>query len=261
MTDFVLVPGAGGNAFYWHRVVDELIRRGQRAVAVGLPGSDPGQGLARYRELIVEAGRGFGGPVVIVAQSLGGFSAPLACDALAVERLVLVNAMIPTAGETAGAWWANVGWQAEVRAAAAGDDRPEPDVDDAETLFFHDLPPEIADALRSEPEAGTEGPAVFSEPWPLSSWPDVATSVLAGREDRFFPIPLQQRVARARLGLDIHVLPGGHLLALSQPVALADALIAPGAPAPGVPAPDAPAPDAPAPDALRPGATGPRARP
>ena len=196
----------------------------------------------------MEAGRGFGGPVVIVAQSLGGFSAPLVCDTLAVKRLVLVNAMIPTAGETAGAWWANVGWQAEVRAAAAGRRPAQPDVDDAETLFFHDLPPEIADALRSEPEAGTEGPAVFSEPWPLPSWPDVATSVLAGREDRFFPIPLQQRVARARLGLDIHVLPGGHLLALSQPVALADVPHRTWCPRR-------------APDAPRPGATGPRARP
>ena len=224
MTDFVLVPGAGGRAWYWHRVVDELARRGHRAVAVELPGPDPEQGLVRYRELIVDAGQEFGGPVDLVAQSLGGFSAPLACDDLTVERLVLVNAMIPVAGETAGAWWDDVGWREEAHASAARGGRPDPDVNDVETLFFHDLPPEIAEFMRSDPEAGGESPAVFSEPWPLERWPAVATSVLAAQDDRLFPLALQQRVARDRLGLEVAALPGGHLVALSQPRALTDAL-------------------------------------
>jgi hypothetical protein len=43
------------------------------------------------------------------ADDFGGFSAPLACDHLPVERLILVNAMIPCSGETAGEWWDDVG--------------------------------------------------------------------------------------------------------------------------------------------------------
>lgn len=225
MTDFVFVPGAGGSAWYWHRVAGELVGRGHRARAVDLTGPDPEQGLDRYRELIVSAGRALGGPVVLVAQSFGGFSAPLACSALPVARLVLVNAMIPLAGETAGAWWDDVGWREEVEASAARDGRPAPDVSDVEALFFHDLPADVAAALRSRPDAGVEGPAVFSEPWPLLGWPAVPTSVLTGRADRLFPPPLQHRVARDRLGLEIELLPGGHLLALSQPRLLTDALI------------------------------------
>jgi len=34
---FILVPGAGGDAFYWHRVVPLLRDAGHEAVAVDLP--------------------------------------------------------------------------------------------------------------------------------------------------------------------------------------------------------------------------------
>jgi thioesterase domain-containing protein len=39
---FVLVPGAGGSAWYWHRLVPLLERAGHEAVAVDLPGDDAG---------------------------------------------------------------------------------------------------------------------------------------------------------------------------------------------------------------------------
>jgi pimeloyl-ACP methyl ester carboxylesterase len=164
-------------------------------------------------------------PVQLVAQSLGAFSAPLACDQVPVERLVLVNAMIPQPGETAGEWWDDVGWRDAAEASAKRDGRPEPDVRDLETLFFHDLAPELVEIMRADPDAAEEGPAVFGEPWPRSGWPEVPTTVLAGRDDRLFPIDLQRRVSRQRLGLEVHELPGGHLLALSQPSVLADRLV------------------------------------
>jgi pimeloyl-ACP methyl ester carboxylesterase len=52
----------------------------------------------------------------------------------------------------------------------------------------------------------------------------VPTSVLAGQDDRFFPLEFQRRVARERLGLEVDVVPGGHLAALARPVELADRL-------------------------------------
>jgi pimeloyl-ACP methyl ester carboxylesterase len=221
VTTFVLVPGAGGIGWYWHRLVAELARRGHQAVPVDLPGADPQAGLVEYRQLIVDAAPDGGDPVTLVAHSLGAFSAPLACEQLAVERLILVNPMIPQPGETAGEWWDAVGWSADAQASAEREGRPEPDVTDLETLFFHDLPPDLAEVMRSGSEAANEGPAVFAQPWPLREWPAVPTRVLAGRDDRFFPLSLQRRVARQRLNLDIEELPGGHLLALSQPAALA----------------------------------------
>jgi pimeloyl-ACP methyl ester carboxylesterase len=222
---YVFVPGAGGSGWYWHLVVGELLGRGYQAVAVDLPGADPEAGLPEYRDLIVAAARGRGQPVVLVAQSLGGFSAPLACERVPVAGLVLVNAMIPRPGETAGEWWGHVGWEAEAQAAAKRDGRPEVDVNDAETLFFHDLPGPIVEVMRANPDAGAEGPTVFSEPWPLTAWPAVPTRVLSGRDDRLFPLLLQQRVARERLGIEAEVVPGGHLGALSHPAALADKIL------------------------------------
>jgi pimeloyl-ACP methyl ester carboxylesterase len=224
VTSYVLVPGAGGSGWYWHRLVAELARRGHQGTAVELPGADPDAGLAEYRDLIVAAARTVRGPVELVAQSLGAFSAPLACEHVPVQRLVLVNAMIPQSGETAGEWWEAVGWSEAAQASAKLDGRPAPDVRDLDTLFFHDLPPELVEIMRADPDAAAEGPAVFSQPWPLAGWPDVPTAVLSGREDRLFPLDLQRRVSRDRLGLDVQELPGGHLLALSQPASLAERL-------------------------------------
>ena len=61
---------------------------------------------------------------------------------------------------------------------------------------------------------------------PLDRWPDVPTCAVAGRDDRLFPLELQRRVARERLGLPLDEIPGGHLVALSHPVELADRLVA-----------------------------------
>lgn len=232
VTDYVLVPGAGGRGWIWHLVAAELARRGHHAVPVDLPGADPAAGLLAYRDLIVAAARTAarvpGRPVTLVAQSLGGFSAPLACEHAPVRRLVLVNAMIPRPGETAGDWWGNVGWRDEAQAAADRDGRPSVDVTDTDTLFFHDLPADVAEVMRSDPEAAAEVPAVFADPWPLGAWPPVPTDVLAGRDDRLFPLSLQRRVARDRLGLAVTDVPGGHLVPLSQPAALTDAILAAG---------------------------------
>ena len=231
-SSYVLVPGAGGRGWIWHLLVAELERRGRRAVALDLPGSDPAAGLTAYRDVIADAVReqvrDGAAAVTLVALSLGGFSAPLACEHAPVARLVLVNAMIPRPGETAGDWWDNVGWPEAAQAAADQDGRPKVDVNDPETLFYHDLPARLTEVMRADPDADawTESPAVFGDPWPLAAWPAVPTTVLAGREDRFFPFELQRRVAMTRLGAEVGELPGGHLLALSQPEALAERITA-----------------------------------
>jgi pimeloyl-ACP methyl ester carboxylesterase len=49
--------------------------------------------------------------------------------------------------------------------------------------------------------------------------------VLAGRDDRLFPVDFQRRVAQERIGAELQTLPGGHLNALSEPAAVADALL------------------------------------
>ncbi|HYW25897.1 MAG TPA: alpha/beta hydrolase [Terriglobales bacterium] len=219
---FVLVPGAGGRAVYWHRLVPELRGRGHDAVAVELPAADDSAGLRRYADVVVEAAAGHE-RVVLVAQSMAGFSAPLACDRLPVELLVLLNAMVPRPGETPGEWWADTG-QAEARAEfAARQGRTLTDTFDLTEEFLHDVPPEAVAVLMAAGEAPQSG-TPFGERWPLDRWPDVPTRFLQGRDDRLFPLAFQRRVVRERLGIEVEEMPGGHLLALSQPGELADRL-------------------------------------
>src|SRR5262245_22699047 len=107
MTTFVLVPGAGGMSWYWHRLVPLLEEAKHEAIAVDLPGDDARAGLPVYAERVLEA---IGTrEVILVAQSLGGFTAALVCAEARVRMLVFVNAMIPVPGESAGEWWANTG--------------------------------------------------------------------------------------------------------------------------------------------------------
>ena len=208
---FVLIHGAGSDGWYWHRVLPLLRDNGHEAIAPDLPVGDDSAGLADYAEAVLDAAAGRTG-VVVVAQSLGGFTAPLVAEALEASLLVMLNAMTPWPGESPGEWWASTGWDGEI-----------PDTDEAiERVFLHDLPPEVAalSAGHAVPQSGTP----FEKPWPLQEWPDVPTRFLGGRDDRFFPIGFQRRVARERLGVDLDEIDGGHLVALSRPEELAERL-------------------------------------
>jgi pimeloyl-ACP methyl ester carboxylesterase len=159
--------------------------------------------------------------VILVAQSLGGFTAPLVCAKGRVRMLVFLNAMIPVPGETAGEWWANTGWE-EARVAAAHRGGYSPSFDLA-TYFLHDLPHEVV--KEGEAHERPEADVVFGEPCRFEAWPAVPIRVIAGRDDRFFPIEFQRRVAQERLQVPVGELPGGHLLALANPRGLADRLL------------------------------------
>jgi pimeloyl-ACP methyl ester carboxylesterase len=219
MASFVLVPGAGGAAWYWHRVVPLLEEAKHEAIAVDLPGDDARAGLSVYADRVLEA---IGTrEVILVAQSLGGFTAPLVCARARVRMLVFVNAMIPVPGETAGEWWANTGWEAaRVAAARRGGYSPSFDLG---TYFLHDLPPEIV--KQGEAHERPEADVAFGEPTRFDAWPAVPIHVIAGRDDRFFPIEFQHRVVQDRLQVSVDDLPGGHLLALANPRGLADQLL------------------------------------
>lgn len=227
MTTFLLVPGAGGRASYWSRVVPLLEAGGHRAVAVDLPADDESAGWAEYLDAALAAldvDGGDGHPPVVVGQSMGGFTAPLIALARPVSGLVLCNAMVPRPGESGGDWWGATGQPAAAAASARADGRPE--AFDAVRDFFHDVPPDVvAEAVEAGEPPQSSTP--FTQPWPGERWPEVATFVLAGRDDRLFPPAFQRRVARERLGVDVEVLPGGHLVALSRPDAVAAALVRP----------------------------------
>ena len=195
-----------------------LVEAGHEAIAVDLPGDDESAGLARYTELVVEA-IGPRAEVVLVAGSLGGFTAPLVCEQVTIRELVLVNAMIPNPGETARDWWAHTGaLEAQAEAALAGGYGPF----DLATYFLHDVDAEVA--AEGERYQRSEAEVAFESVCDFTAWPAIRTRVLAGADDRFFPAGLQRRVARDRLGIEPDVIPGGHLLPLVQPRLVAEYL-------------------------------------
>jgi pimeloyl-ACP methyl ester carboxylesterase len=228
MTTFLLLPGAGGHPGYWQRLVPELGARGHRAVPVDLPQHDEGYGWEALTDVALAALHASphgeappsdarsGDALVVVAQSMGAYVGGLVAQRVPVGLLVLLNPMIPDPGETAGDWWAVTGYEAARAVAGLG---PFDEVED----FFHDVPADVtARVLAGEDRAPSS--RSFAEPWPASSWPDVPTVVLQGRDDRLFPLAFQREVARGRLGLDVEEMPGGHLVALSRPAELADRL-------------------------------------
>jgi pimeloyl-ACP methyl ester carboxylesterase len=207
MATFALIHGGGGSAWDWHLVVPELADRGHEAVAVDLPSEDPSAGWKEYVDTVTDA-VGARSDLVVVGHSLGGFVAPLVCDRVAVDLLVLVAAMIPAPGELFADWWANAGYE------KSGED----------DIFYHDVPGVLADEARRHERK--EESRALREPWPLEAWPATPTRYLLCRDDRMFPAAWARRHARERLGIDADEMDGGHYISLSRPGELAERLAA-----------------------------------
>jgi len=228
MANFVLIPGAGSDSWYWHLVAPQLRSEGHDVVAVDLPCDDDSATFTDYANTVVDA-IGDRSDLVLVAQSLGGFTAPLVCERVPVQQLVLVNAMTPSPGESAGDWWANTGQPQAMHEEAARHGRNYKDdmelMNDFEYVFLHDLPDDVK--AESTKHVRKQSGRPFADPLPIDKWPDVPTRVIAGRHDRLFPVDFQRRVAQERLRISLDEIDGGHLVALSRPVDLARCLVHP----------------------------------
>jgi pimeloyl-ACP methyl ester carboxylesterase len=222
MATCVLIHGAASDSWYWPLVVPELRARGHDVVAPDLPSDDDSAGLDEYADVVMSA-IGDRSDLVVVAQSLGGFTAPLVCDRLPVRLVILVAAMVPLPGERPGDWWANTGWEQARREQAERDGRSTGGEFDVITDFFHDVPPDVTAEAMARGERKQSG-TPFEKPWPLAAWPDVPTKFLLCRHDRFFPAEFIRRVVRERLNIVPDELDGGHLPALARPRELADRL-------------------------------------
>jgi pimeloyl-ACP methyl ester carboxylesterase len=223
MATYVLIHGAASDSWYWHMLIPELRARGHDVVAPDLPCDDDSAGLSEYADAVIQ-GIGDRTDLVLVAQSLAGFTAPLVCERVAVDLLVMLNAMVPFPGESPGEWWANVNHEEARQAEAERVGRQPASEFDARVDFFHDVPTNVVDEAFARGEKKQSG-TPFAEPWPLGRWPHVRTKFLVGRDDRFFPASFMRRVVRERLGMVPDQIQGGHLIALSRPRELADRLV------------------------------------
>jgi pimeloyl-ACP methyl ester carboxylesterase len=207
---------------------------GVASLAVELPAADDSADLTTYADVVCDALVDVDGPLVLVGQSMGAFTAPMVADRIGAAAIVLVNPMVPTAGESPGQWWEATGQDQAMAEHVRRIGLPDKDFDPVEEAseatadvryFFHDVPAAVRDEAFSQPPP-MQSDTPFGQTWPLDGWPDVPTRVVAGSDDRFFPLEFQRRLVRDRLGLEVDVLPGGHLMALSRPRELADYLLA-----------------------------------
>ncbi len=213
MATFVLIHGAGDAGWYWHLVEQELRQRGHDTLAPDLPCEDDSAGLAEYTDTVLKAIGGRRG-LIVVAQSFGGFTAPLVAARAPVDMLILVAAMVPAPGESPGDWSANTGFDAVMGQQAqryAGQD-----------LTYQDVPPALAEQARRHARDQSDTPG--HAPWPLDAWPPVPTRFVLCTEDRFFPPEFMRRVVADRLGVVPDEMAAGHAVALSRPKELASLL-------------------------------------
>jgi pimeloyl-ACP methyl ester carboxylesterase len=209
---FAFIHGAGDVGWYWHLIEAEVRARGHHSVAPDLPIDDDTAGLQQYADVVVDA-IGSVDDVVVVAQSFGGYVAPLVAQRVNARLIVLIAGMIPAPHESAEMMFASTAWQPER-------------LEDSSTraLFYHDVPDELAaEALRrgGRPQSDTPG----QQPWPLDAWPTIPTRFIVCRNDRFFPPRWLRPLVHQRLGIDPDEIDSGHCPALSRPRELAQLLI------------------------------------
>jgi len=222
MTDFVLVPGAGGDSFGWHRVLPILQASGARAVAVDLPATDEAAGIAEYADAVVSEARGLD-DIVLVAHSMGTYASVVAAERLNARALIFVAGMIPAPGETAGAWWAGSGQTAAQRANDVAEGR-DPDQFDEQESFWHDVPLDIvAKFVARGPRPQAQRP--FDDTWSATRWQTLPIAVVAAEHDRLFPLPFMRRLSRERLGVEPALVRSGHWPSLAAPGELARTLL------------------------------------
>ncbi len=222
MSTYVLIHGSGSDAWYWHRVVPELRARGHAVIAPDLPTADDSAGLNEYADVVVEA-IGDSRDLIVVAQSLGGFTAPIVASRVSVSMLILIAAMVPLPGESPAEWFSNTGWAQARQEQAQRDGRSLGDGVNVIEEFFHDVPADVVEETFARPEPA-QSDTPFGEPWPLEAWPEVLTRVMICRNDRFFPLDFMRRVVNERLGMTPDEFDSGHLPALSRPQELVERL-------------------------------------
>jgi pimeloyl-ACP methyl ester carboxylesterase len=224
---FVLIPGAGADPRVYGATIDALRDLGHDGIAPPLPLDDPDATPSDHADAIVAAlGDPPPAPLVVVGQSLGTYSAAIAAERLAPQRLILLAPMIPTPGEAAGDWWEGTGHEKAIAPLTERLGSPSDwDEEAMAEVFYHDV--DAATLAASAEYEGRPSRGLFAEPLPVERWPYEPTTVLAPREDRLFPLEFQRRVARERLGPGVEVveMDGGHLPFLSRPSDLAARLV------------------------------------
>lgn len=217
----VLVHGAWADGSSWSEVIPLLQARGLNAVAVHNPLSSLEADVAATRRVIEDQP----GDVVLVGHSYGGAVITEAGNSDKVRALVYVAAFAPSVGESinaiVGAAPQPPEWSREIHADVRG--YLTWSAPGMAKYFAPDVPPTVAAVL-----AATQGP-VFSGAFDgritATAFSNKPTWSVISDNDQIIPASLQEAFAKKMGSTVVHV-SSSHVPMLSQPQAVADAIVA-----------------------------------
>lgn len=224
MTFFVLVHGSNHGPWCWSHLTPYLTALGHECVAVDLPCEDPTAGLAVYAEIVADAVGDRGADTILVGHSLAGLSIPIAATKKRVRSLVYLCPAIPALGRSFFDQLLDLDASGHtlITPVVHEDGTLSLPVEAAMDVFFHDCTPDDQAWAIAQLRRQASLPNV--EPTPLERFPDVASSVILGRDDRVFPAEWVRTAARERLGVTPIELDGGHSPFLARPELLSQEL-------------------------------------
>ncbi|OJA71987.1 hypothetical protein BGV71_24075 [Burkholderia ubonensis] len=219
-TNVVLVHGAFADGSSWNRVIPLLEARGLHVVSVQNPLSSLADDAAAARRAIDQQQ----GPVVLVGHSWAGVVISEAGNDDKVKSLVYVAAFAPDSGQSIADVTQGLpppAWASELSKDAAGFAR----LSDKAIAqdFAPDLPP-----VQQRIVAATQGPwfgGCIAEKVAQAAWHAKPSSYVVATQDRMIDPTLQETMAK-RIGATVTRVNGSHVAMLSQPKAVADAIIA-----------------------------------
>ncbi len=218
----LLVHGAWHGSWCWDAVRSILESRGRAVQAIDLPTVHaPNKAEldmfddARAVRAAVDA---IAGPVVVVAHSYGGVPTTQGLAGAAnVAHIVYIAAFALDAGESLLGAVGGVPptwWMVDGALTTAGNPQ-EP----AESLFYNDLPADVASANAARLLAQATKP--FSDVVTEVAWKTIPSSYVITELDAIFPVFAQEALS-GRAGSTVHRLDTSHSPFLSQPDATAD---------------------------------------
>ena len=230
MAIFGLVHGGQYGAWCWPALVGELEIRGHQGVAIDLRCNEE-LDISDYASIVAGQLRNFGSDVILVGHSLGGATIPVVASVIPVRRMVFLSAAPPEPGRTmietmAGHpdFYSSHMSTLMHTSDARGRLVPPSDPQVVHDAFFHDCSADIASWARSQLRPQSQAP--IRQACPISSWPNVPSSMILCEEDRQVNPSWVRRVCRQMFGEDALELPGSHSPFLSRPRQLAEMLVA-----------------------------------
>ncbi|CAD6519555.1 Pyrethroid hydrolase [Paraburkholderia hiiakae] len=218
-TNVVLVHGAFADGSSWSRVIPLLEARGLHVVAVQNPLSSLADDTAATRRVIEQQK----GPVVLVGHSWAGVVISEAGNDEKVKSLVYVAAFAPDNGQSIAditQGQPDAPWASELQKDSAGY------LTLSDKAIRQDFAPDLPLA-QQRIVAATQGPwfsGALSQKVTQAAWHDKPSYFVVTARDRMIDPALQESMAK-HIGAKVTHVNGSHVSMLSQPKAVADAII------------------------------------